>query len=76
MIGVVKKRKELDKFVYQALGDRVKLGGENVIQNFEEKFKELRVEGNRKETSSQTSVLFTEEDKYMDDYDEEMKEDD
>ena len=76
MIGVVKKRKELDKFAYQALRDRVNFGGENVIQNFEEKFKELRVEGNRKETSSQTSVLFTEEDKYMDDYDEEMKEDD
>ena len=76
MIGVVKKRKELDKFAYQALRDRVKLGGENVIQNFKEKCKGLRVEGNRKETSSQTSVLFTEEDKYMDNDDEEMKEDD
>ena len=65
MLGVVKKRKELDK-----------LGGENVIQNFKEKCKGLRVEGNRKENSSSTSVMFTEEDKYMDNDDEEMKEDD
>ena len=46
MLGVVKKRKELDK-----------LGGENVIQNFKEKCKGLRVEGNRKENSSSTSVM-------------------
>ena len=45
MLGVVKKRKRLDKLIYQALRDVVKLGGDNVIQNFEEKFKELRIEG-------------------------------
>ena len=27
----------------------MKVGGDNVVQNFEKKFKELRVEGNRKE---------------------------
>ena len=45
MLEIVKKRKRLDKFIYQALRDVVKLSGDNVIQNFEEKFKELRVEG-------------------------------
>ena len=73
MLGIVKKRKKLDKFVYQALRDVIKLGGDNVVQNFEEKFKELRVEGNGKEVNS-SSVMFTEEDEYFDA--EEMKEDD
>ena len=41
MLRIIKKRKRLDKFIYQALRDIVKLGGENLIQNFEEKFKEL-----------------------------------
>ena len=53
----------------------MKLGGDNVIQNFEEKFKELRVEGNRRENGSSASVMFTEEDKYFDN-DEEMEETD
>ena len=47
ILGIVKKRKRLDKFVYQALQDVMKVGGDNVVQNFEEKFKEFRVEGNR-----------------------------
>ena len=33
MLSIIKKRKRLDKFIYQALRDIVKLGGENVIQN-------------------------------------------
>ena len=37
----------------------VKLGGDNVIKNFEEKFKELQVEGFRKDAVS-TSVMYTE----------------
>ena len=32
MLGIVKKRKRLDKFVYQSLQDIVKAGGENVIK--------------------------------------------
>ena len=41
MLGIVKKRKRLDKFIYQSLRDIVKVGGDNVVNNFEEKFKEL-----------------------------------
>ena len=79
MLGIVKKRKRLDKFVYQALRDVVKVGGDNVIKNFEKKFKELRVEGNRKGNGSSTSVMFTEEDEYFDEKEmeeEEIYEDD
>ena len=46
MLGIVKKRKRLDKFVYQSLRDVVIVGGDNVVKNFEEKLKKLRVEGN------------------------------
>ena len=53
----------------------MKVGGDNVVQNFEKKFKELRVEGNRKENGSSASVIFTGEDEYFDD-DEEMEEED
>ena len=41
MLGIVKKRKRLDKFVYQSLWDIVNVGGDNGIKNFEDKFKEL-----------------------------------
>ena len=50
----------------------MKVGGDNVFKNFEEKFKELRVEGHRKELNSSASVMFTEEDEYFDE--EEMEE--
>ena len=43
----------------------MKVGGDNVVKNFEEKFKELQVEGNRKEVNS-SLVMFTEEDEYYD----------
>ena len=39
--GLVKRRKKIDKFIYQALRDVVKLRGDNMIKNFEDKFKEL-----------------------------------
>ena len=35
MLNIVKKRKRLDKFVYQSLKNIVKVGGDNVIKNFE-----------------------------------------
>ena len=41
MLGIINKRKRLDKFVYQSLWDIVKVGGDNIVKNFEEKFKEL-----------------------------------
>ena len=51
MLSIIKKRKKIDKFVYQALRDVVKLGGDDIIKNFEENFRELRVEGYRKDVS-------------------------
>ena len=45
-----------------------------MVKNFEEKFKELWVEGHRKESNSFTSVMFTEENEYYED--KEMEEDD
>ena len=62
MLGIAKKRKKIDQFIYQALRDVVKLGGQNVTNNSEEKFRELRVEGYRKDLSSASaSVLYTED---------------
>ena len=49
MLTVVKKQKKIDKFIQQALRDVVKLGGDDMIKNFEDKFKELRVEGCHKD---------------------------
>ena len=60
MLSIIKKRKRLDRFIYQALRDIVKLDGDNVIKNLEEKFKELRVEGCRKDGSSST-VMYAED---------------
>ena len=41
MLSIVKKRKRIDKFIHQALRDVVKLGGDYVIKNFKENFKDL-----------------------------------
>ena len=60
MLSIIKKRKKIDIFIYQALRDVVKLGGDNVIKNFKEKFKELQVEGCRKDAVS-TSVMYNED---------------
>ena len=61
MLTIVKKRKRIDKFIHQALRDVVKFGGDNIVKNFEEKFKELRVEGCRKDGGSSSSVMYTED---------------
>ena len=37
MLNIVKKRKKVYKFIYQALRDVVKVGGENVLENFKKK---------------------------------------
>ena len=47
----------MESFEIQALRDIVKAGGEEVIENLEEKFIEVRVEGKRK---SPSSAMFTE----------------
>ena len=39
----------MDKLEYQDLRDIVKEGGEDIIEKFEKKFKQMKVEGNRKE---------------------------
>ena len=45
MLGKIKRRKKMESFKIQALRDVVKAGGEEVIENLEEKFIEVRVEG-------------------------------
>ena len=62
-------RKKIDKFIRQALRDVTKLGGEDVIKNFEDTFKELRVEECRKEGGSSSAVMYTEDGEEMDEED-------
>ena len=45
MLNIVKKRKRIDKFIYQSLQDIVKVGGDNVVKNFGAKFRQLKIEG-------------------------------
>ena len=61
MLTIVKRQKRIDKFIHQALRDVVKLGGDDVIKNFEEKFKQLRVEGCCRDGGSSSSVIYTED---------------
>ena len=58
MLGNIKKRKRIDKFEYQSLRNVVKVGGNDVLEKFEVKFKEMIVEGHRK---SVPSVMYTED---------------
>ena len=66
MLGKMKKRKKMDNFKIQALRDVVKEGGPDVVDKFENKFKEISIEGNRKAVSSAMfsekllSTLYTE----------------
>ena len=48
MLGNIKKRRKIDKYVYQALRNVVKEGGVDVLKNFETKLEEMRVEGCRR----------------------------
>ena len=48
MLQMARKGKSVELFQYQALRDVVKAGGETVVKNFGEKFRELKVEGLRK----------------------------
>ena len=66
MLSIVKKHKKIDKFIQQALRDVVKLGGDNVITNFENKYKDLRVEGCRRDGGSSSAVLYTKDGEDMD----------
>ena len=55
----MKKRRKMKNFEIQALRNVVKEGGPDVVENFEKKFKEIRIEGKRKAMSS--SAIVTEE---------------
>ena len=52
MLGRMRKRKRIHRYELQALRDVVKKGGEDIGKQFEEKFKEIRVEGKRIKTSA------------------------
>ena len=69
MLLIVKRRKKIDKFVQKALRYVVKLGGVDVIKNFEDKFKELRVERCHKEGGLSSAVMYTEDGEEMDEED-------
>ena len=48
MLQKLKKRMKMENFDLQAMREVVKVNGPDVVKNFEEKFKEIRVEGKRK----------------------------
>ena len=50
MMGRMRERKRIDGHELQALRDVVKKGGDDILKDFEEKFKEVRVEGKRMKT--------------------------
>ena len=58
MLGKMKKRMKMENFDIQALRNVVKEGGPDVIDKFDKKFKEIRIEGKRKAVLS--STLFSE----------------
>ena len=47
MLGKIRKRKRIDIFEYQALNTIDKEGGDDLIEKFEKKFKEIKFKGNR-----------------------------
>ena len=48
MLHKLQKQKRMENFELQSLREVVKTNGPDVVKNFEEKFKEIRVEGKRK----------------------------
>ena len=50
MLQITRKRMSVEVFQYQALRDVVKGGGDTVVKNFGDKFRELKLEGSRKKT--------------------------
>ena len=57
MLGRVKKCRIKETFKYKVLRNVVKEGGENVIANLEEKYKELKIE--RKKRRRVAETLYT-----------------
>ena len=62
MLTVVKKQKRIDRFIHQALRDFVKLGGDNIVKNFEDKFKNSELQ----DRGSSSSVMYTKDGEKMD----------
>jgi len=60
ILGCVKKRKMMDNFDYQSLRNVIKESGEDVIDNFEKKYRDLKIEVNRKRVSE---TMYTESEK-------------
>ena len=58
MLQKLKKRRKMENFELQALREVVKENSEDVVQNFEHKFKEIRVQGKRKSLNA-SSTLYT-----------------
>ena len=52
MLGHMRKRKRMDNFEFQILRDVIKEGGAEVMEKFERKFKDIRIEGKWKCSSS------------------------
>ena len=57
MLGKIKKQRKMESFKIQALRSIVKEGGDDIIERFEKKFMDIKVEGNRK---SVAGVNYTE----------------
>ena len=64
MLCRVKKRKRMDVFEYTELRNVVKEGGEDVIKNFQKKYRELKVEGSQKRIA-ETNYVEKKETLYM-----------
>ena len=56
MLQKLKKRRKMENFELQALREVVKENSEDVVQNFEQKFKEIRVEGKRKSLNASSTL--------------------
>ena len=56
MLQKLKKRRKMENFELQTLREVVKVNGPGVVKNFEEKFKEIRVEGKRKSLKDSTTL--------------------
>ena len=57
MLQKLKGRKKMENFEIQALRNVVKENSPDIVENFEKKFKEIRVEGKRKSLSSSTIYM-------------------
>merc|ERR1712215_202287 len=59
MLQKLKKRRKMENFELQTLREVVKENGPAVVENFEKKFKEIRVEGKRK-SLKESATLYSE----------------